>query len=207
MTRADRPRTRLLELVEHEVKYHTDEGFPSGGSRASLFTLALRAERNPAARAYASIHQARWPETQTSWIKHLTELCEKGGGEFSRSKIRTVAKRLHLEQQTMKPHDFTLKHNAIIPDLDWAGGLPDKRLGDLPAHLSRLTGQGRRGPVRLFSFAEVEREFGLTHHELWSVVRRLELDLVTVGHEEFRIHEHDVLWLRELDTQHTSTQP
>jgi len=206
MPQADPSRTRLLQLLDQELDYHPDEGFHSG-PRASVFDLTLRAEREPAARAYARVHKARWPATETSWRKHLTELCEKIGGDIAASKLRTVAKRLRIEQQTMTPYNFTLRYNRFIPDLDWRGGLTDDRLAQLPAILSNLTGQGHRNPARLFTFEEVQQEFHLTNAELWELVRRFGLDPIKVGHQKFRLHLHDVLWLRELEAEFADQQP
>lgn len=157
---------------------------------------------------YAVEHLPVWPETQTSWFKHLTRVCEKSGGTVAKSKLRTVAKRLYIEQQSMSEYDFAFKYSPTIPDKDWHGGLPDHRLHELADFLSNLVGRHReqgapaktlpKQPVRLYTLEEASELLGVTPDVIrnYATFDADNMDYVRVGHNEWRLKQRVIDELR-----------
>lgn len=148
---------------------------------------------DPERAAYADKHGVRWPQSQTSWMKHLKRLC---GDKITKSKTRTVAKRLDIEMQVLGGWGFTRKYGRLIPDLNRNGGLPDDRWHELPEALARLTGQDAPTPVRLYRLPDAAAEIGWTEHQLsqWCVDH--DQEAIQVGADDWRITEDTMRALR-----------
>lgn len=148
----------------------------------------------PERAAYADKHGVRWPQSQTSWIKHLKRLC---GDNITKSKSRTVAKRLDIEMQALGGWAFTRKYGRLIPDLNGNGGLLDDRLHELPEALALLTGQDASPPVRLYRLPDAAAEIGWTEPQVsqWCVDR--DQAAIQVGADDWRITEDTMKALRQ----------
>lgn len=148
------------------------------------FSAALRRASDPAADAYGAQNEPRWPDSQRGWERHLTDATQplRASLRPTKSKIRAVAKRLHIEAQTLGPREFTLKYGRTLPDLDFEfGPQGDKYLEALGGTINGLTGAETRRPARLFTFPEVGEKLGLDHGDLWRVVRAYDVRPVRVG--------------------------
>lgn len=220
---SDAPDIRQGEVTPERVHDLTE----GGGLRLTGTTTDLEAwqqgefwgffPQNNNRGRFARKYAPRWPHSQTSWFQHLTKVCSVFTDDYrpSKSKLRTVAKRLHIEQQAMdeaEPWQFTAKYWPIIPDLNMNGGLPDDRFHELPGILSGLVGRHlepgtgtsarptQKPAVRLYRFEEAEA-LGFTRAQIIQCARNLygeDYDAIRVGHDEWRIEERLMDALREI---------
>ena len=199
----ERSTDRLRKLLGSQATYASPEGWhqtvPSvDGPPPSAFAVALRRASDPVADAYGNDHEARWPTSQRAWERHLTEAVKPldDGDRPTRSKIRAAAKRLHIEHQTLSAHSFTLKYARVLPDLDWqTGPKGDRYLYRLGVAINGLTGPGSRRPEHLHTLPEVGDMLGLSHSDLWRVIRHFDVQPVRAG-DDVRLSSSAVDYIR-----------